>query len=627
MDRDLHHARDLGVSGAAGPEYLSAGSVRQTGPRFYQLLALGVWLGLAYGFLEALQFFVLGLVPGALAWRNGNSVPVFLVAPAFYAVCYALVAVIIATGTRVQSTWRWDIVLAALLVSFSGYLGASLQGQLFSPWVSVILGIGMGAVTIRFMRDRPGLLPKLIRTLPWLAAGIVLVGLVALGSVAARERLALGALPDGVPHGPNVLLIVLDTQRADHLAFHGYERPTSPQLDALAEQGIVFENASSSSSWTLPSHASLFTGRSVNEHRAGELRRPFLGRAFVTLAEALGQAGYVTAGFTANAFWVGRQTRLDRGFIHWEDFYLKPGDALVRTVLGRKIAYELLPKFGQIDIPGRMRVEDITHRFFSWLDGSDRRPFFAFLNYMDVHGPYLPPPPHAGTFGGSRAHVGKKIALGAVTDETQVPPPELLRDWVNRYDESILSLDAGIGDLLAGLAQRGLGDNTIVVLTSDHGESFGEHGMIYHGNGLHRDQLHVPLIIRYPPAVASGVRDSTAVGIHQIPATVMELAGLSSRDFPAPSVFTATDRETPVLAEVGFRPQVPSSWPTARGWVKSLTTARWHFILHEDGDQELYDLVTDPRERVNLAARADHADTVQDFRAVLARLAPSDFQP
>ena len=146
MDRDLHYARDLGVSGAAGPEYLSAASVRQTGPRFYQLLALGVWLGLAYGFLEALQFFVLGLVPGALAWRNGNSVPVFLVAPAFYAVCYALVAVIIATGTRVQSTWRWDIVLAALLVSFSGYLGASLQGQLFSPWVSVILGIGMGAV-------------------------------------------------------------------------------------------------------------------------------------------------------------------------------------------------------------------------------------------------------------------------------------------------------------------------------------------------------------------------------------------------------------------------------------------------------------------------------------------------
>ncbi|NNG15079.1 MAG: sulfatase [Gemmatimonadales bacterium] len=599
----------------------------QIGPHFSQLLALGVWLGLAYGFLEALEFFVLGLVPGALAWRNGNSAPVFLVAPAFYAACYLLVAVIVALVSRLVPRWRWDIVLAAVLVTLSGYLGASLQGQIFSPLASVILGLGMGAVTIRFMRGRPNLLPKLVRTLPWLVTGTAAVGLVALAAAAARERAAFAALPDSAPRGPNVLLIVLDTQRADHLGFHGYDRPTSPQLDALAAQGTMFENATSSSSWTLPSHASLFTGRPVNEHRAGEFRRPFLGRGFVTLAEAMAEAGYVTAGFSANPFWVGRQTRINRGFVHWEDFYLKPGDALVRTVLGRKIAYELLPKFGEIDIPGRMRVEDINRRFFSWLDGSERRPFFAFLNYLDVHGPYLPPPPHAGTFGGSLSHVGKTIDLGAVTDETQVPPPELLRDWANRYDESILSLDAGIGDLLTELGRRGLEDNTVIVLTADHGESFGEHGMIYHGNGLHRDQVHVPLVIRYSPAVASGVRDSTPVGIHQIPATVMQLAGLSTEDFPTPSLFSSADRETPVLAEVGFRSQVPASWPTSRGWVKSLTTARWHFILHEEGDRELYDLTNDPGESINLAARAEYADTVQDFRTILVRMAPSDFQP
>jgi arylsulfatase A-like enzyme len=538
-----------------------------------------------------------------------------------------MVAGIVAVASRVRSHWRWDIVLAAILTALSGYLGASLQGQLFSPVVSVILGLGVGAVTIRFMRARPSILPKLVRTLPWLATGVVSLGLVALGVLAGRERLALAALPDSAHQGPNVLLLVLDTQRADHLGFHGYDRSTSPELDALAEQGTVFENASSSSSWTLPSHASLFTGRPVNQHRAGELRRPFLGGGFVTLAEALAAAGYVTAGFTANAFWAGRQTRLNRGFIHWEDFYLKPGDALVRTVLGRKIAYELLPKFGQIDIPGRMRVEDINRRFFSWLDGANHRPFFAFLNYMDVHGPYLPPEPYAGTFGGSLSHLGKTIDLGAVTDETEIPPPEVLRDWVNRYDESILSLDAGVGDLLAELDSRGLADNTIIVLTSDHGESFGEHGMIFHGNGLHRAQVHVPLIIRYPPAVASGVRDSAAVGIHQIPATIMELAGLSAQDFPAPSVFSSAGREAPVLAEVGFRPQVPASWPTSRGWVKSLTTTRWHFVLHEEGDQELYDLVDDPGESVNLAARAEYADTVQGFRALLTRVAPSDFSP
>ncbi len=608
------------MTGAVG-----AREPRQSGVRPSHLLALGAWLGLAYGFLEALEFFVLGLVPGALAWRNGNSAPVFLVAPAFYMALYAFLGLLTALLSRARPQWRWDIILAAALVTLSGYLGASLQGQLFSPMVSVILGVGMGAVTIRTLRRHAALLPRVIRSLPWLTAGVLGIGVLAVGSGVARERLALSSLPDRAPDGPNVLVLVLDTQRADHLGFQGYRRPTSPAMDSFAAQGTIFTNAISNSSWTLPSHASLFTGRPVSEHRAGQLRRPFLGRAFPTVAEAFTRAGYVTAGFTANTFWAGRQTRLNRGFVHWEDFYRKPGDALVRTVLGRKIAYEFLPKFGQIDIPGRMRAEDINNRLFRWLDRTKRRPFFAFLNYMDVHGPYLPPASYAGRFGGPRTHVGKTIELGAVTDETALPPPELLRDWVNQYDESILALDAGVGALLHGLERRGILDNTVIVLTSDHGESFGEHGMIYHGNGLHRDQVHVPLVIRYRPAVAAGVRESRAVGIHQIPATVMELAGLPTTAFPGPSLFTESD--APVLAEVGFRPQVPTSWPTAHGWVKSLTTRRWHFILLESGQVELYDLAVDPEETTDLAARPELAETVEELRTLVERRAPADFRP
>ncbi len=606
-----------------GPSELAVRN--RAGLGFIKLVVLGAWLGLAYGFLEALEFFVLGLVPGALAWRNGNAAPVFLVAPAFYLVAFGLLAVVVAACSLVRPRWRWDIVLTALLVTIAGYLGASLQGQLFSPLVSVILGVGMGTVAVRVLRRWPAFPARLVRSFPWLGLGVVLVGILATGSGMVRERLALAGLPDGVPNGPNVLLLVLDTQRADRLGFQGYRRPTSPAMDSLASQGTVFVNASASSSWTLPSHASLFTGRPVSEHRAGQLRRPFLGPRFPTVAEAFVDAGYVTAGFTANTFWVGRQTGLNRGFIHWEDFFQKPGDALVRTVLGRKIAYEFLPKFGRIDIPGRMRVGDINHRFLRWLDRTEPRPFFAFLNYMDVHGPYLPPPPFAGRFGGSRTHVGKTIALGAVTDETELPPPELLRDWTNQYDESILSLDAGIGALLQELERRGQLDNTVVVLTSDHGESFGEHGLIYHGNGLHRDQVHVPLVIRYPQAVPAGVRESRAVGIHQIPATVLALAGVPATDFPGPTLFGPVSG--PVLAEVGFRPQVPASWPTAHGWVKSLTTERWHFILLESGEAELYDLVDDPGETTNLATSPAHAVTVEELRAAMMRLAPADFGP
>lgn len=159
------------MTGAVG-----AREPRPSGVRPSHLLALGAWLGLAYGFLEALEFFVLGLVPGALAWRNGNSAPVFLVAPAFYMAFYAFLGLLTALLSRARPQWRWDTILAAALVTLSGYLGASLQGQLFSPMVSVILGVGMGAVTIRTLRRHAALLPRVIRSLPWLGAGGLIVG-------------------------------------------------------------------------------------------------------------------------------------------------------------------------------------------------------------------------------------------------------------------------------------------------------------------------------------------------------------------------------------------------------------------------------------------------------------------
>ncbi len=219
-------------------------------------------------------------------------------------------------------------------------------------------------------------------------------------------------------------------------------------MDAFAAQGTIF--AMQSATHRGRCHRTLRCSPVVRSASIGRVSCAvrFSGGAFRRWRKHSPKAGYVTAGFTANTFWAGRQTRLNRGFVHWEDFYRKPGDALVRTVLGRKIAYEFLPKFGQIDIPGRMRAGDINERLFRWLDRTERRPFFAFLNYMDVHGPYLPPAPYAGRFGGPRTHVGKTIELGAVTDETALPPPDLLRDWVNQYDESILALDAGVGALL-----------------------------------------------------------------------------------------------------------------------------------------------------------------------------------
>jgi arylsulfatase A-like enzyme len=271
-------------------------------------------------------------------------------------------------------------------------------------------------------------------------------------------------------------VLVADTLRADHLSSYGYSRPTTPRLDRLASEGWAFLDAYSSSSWTLPAHASLMTGRRMHEHHAGEQRRPYLDRQFATLAEVLGGAGYVSAGFVANTFWCGRNTGLDRGFVHYEDFYGSVGDALARTVLGRLLAYEVLPRFGLLDFPGRKRAADVNERMLDWIDGVGDRPFFVFANYMDVHGPYLPPPGYEGRFGGKRPlRRAAEIELGAVHGGTIVPEPEVLRAWMNRYDESLVYLDEQIGRLVDELARRGVLDKTIVVFTSDHGENWGEH--------------------------------------------------------------------------------------------------------------------------------------------------------
>src|SRR5690606_6332784 len=138
----------------------------------------------------------------------------------------------------------------------------------------------------------------------------------------------------------------------------------------------------------------MFVGRALHDHQAGLMRRPFLDERFPTLAEELRQGGYATGGFVANTYWCGRQTGLDRGFIRYEDMFGNVGDAIARTSLGRLLAYDVLPRFRVMDVPGRKYAAEINSDLIDWIDDLDDRPFFAFVNYFDVHGPYLPPAPY-----------------------------------------------------------------------------------------------------------------------------------------------------------------------------------------------------------------------------------------
>jgi arylsulfatase A-like enzyme len=449
----------------------------------------------------------------------------------------------------------------------------------------------------------------------------VLIGIALLGAagVSGRrwltERRELG-LPAARGGRPNILLLVIDTQRADHLGLYGYQRRTSPVLDSVGRESLVFERAKSSSSWTLPSHASMMTGQPQHVHEAGLLLRPYLDRRLPTAAEALSGAGYATAGFVANTFWAGRRSGIDRGFGHYSDYYRNLADALTRVTAGRLVFFELLPKFRQTDIPGRRRAPEMNRDLLGWIDGlGGDRPFFAFVNYFDVHPPLLPPAPFRGRFAGAGAgaeHPG--LDIGALADTIELPSPAELQERIDRYDESILSWDAEFGRLLAELDRRGLRNNTLIVVTADHGESFGEHGLLSHGHSLYGDQIDVPLVLSWPARLTQPARIAEPVSLDRLAATLLDAAGVEQAAIPGPSLLDPEGPAPPVLVEVGRRALSSLGWPSSIGWVAGLMTPEWRFLYRQDGFTELFDARTDPKELKNLGADSTYRPVVDSLK-------------
>jgi arylsulfatase A-like enzyme len=581
------------------------------------LVELGLALGLAYGLVEGMAFVAAGLVPGVLSWRSANAAPALFVAPLVYGPSFAALGLVLGSAGRGLGRKTADRWLVFACTSVGGYLLFSLPGQFLTWWACAVLGLGVGVVASRTyapFRDAASVASR--RALPWLAGTVVLACAVTLGLPALKEWHTVSGLPSPRPGSPNILLLVIDTERSDHLSVYGYGRRTSPGLERFAAQGVVFETAVASSSWTLPTHATLMTGRPQREHRAGKIRRPYLDRRFPTLAEALTARGYATGGFVGNTFWCGRQTGLARGFVHYEDFFGNLGDALARTVAGRQVAYTVLPRFARPHIPGRKWASQLNRDVLSWLDRRRGRPFFVFVNYLDVHPPLQPPAPFAGRFRetaspGERSGV---VDLGAPALLAGPGALAALPDRISRYDESMLYLDNELDRLFGELGRRGLLDSTLVIVTSDHGESWGEHGFLGHGHSLYRDQILVPLIVRWPGHVAGGGRERRAVGLDQVAATIAAAAGLPDSAFPGRSLLDTASASEAALAELARRWPVAGNWPSSRTTLTALVTEQWHYIQPDSGDVELYAYVADPEERVNLAARPESAALVARFR-------------
>ncbi|MFI5455375.1 MAG: sulfatase-like hydrolase/transferase [Isosphaerales bacterium] len=461
---------------------------------------------------------------------------------------------------------------------------------------------------------------------------LVILAAVSSGRHVVREYSALAGLPAPPSNARNVMLIVWDTVRAANLSLYGYPRNTTPNLVSWARKGVRYNLALAPAPWTYPSHTCFFTG-----HWPFQLISQWnytLDAPVPTLAEHLAARGYETAGFSANTANCTYETRLDRGFTHFEDYPLTPWYLLGRTVAGSWILENILSRddFYEskwIRLQSR-NASGISNAFLDWLRHRQRdRPFFAYLNYFDAHDPYMPPPGYAGRFGiRPRSARDHQFLLDYGT-----PGWKTLQNrdiWMARdcYDDCIAFLDDQLGQLLDELHGQGLLDNTLVIITSDHGESFGDHGSFLHATSLYLDEIAVPLVILSPDAPANRVV-AEPVSLRDLPATVVDRLGLSpGSPFPGHSLAAywfltpgqVPPEITPALSEhssvTAFQPQDERS--KSRQDVQfSLVALGRHYIRNGLGSEQLYDLRHDQVESVNQIDSAEGKQVAGVLRRML----------
>lgn len=536
---------------------------------------------------------------------------VIWMAPLANTLLWLVVAVVLLMmSLLVPSVASWPFVVfpvvAIALFSFIRIAGLGVHVV-----AAALLAAGAALLAARHAAGNPALW---MRSAVRIAlASLAVIVLATLGTRASERRARSTTALVATEDAPNVLLIILDTVRRHSLSVYGYERRTTPVLEEFAAQGVIFEHAITPSSWTLPSHASMFTGQLPHEF-SGDWGIAFRSSA-PPLAEELSALGYATGGFVANLWYTSSATGLDRGFQTYRDHPNSLGMMLRSSMIARRV----LSWTGR-DATNLARKDAarVNAEFLQWLDeqGSGS-PWFAFLNYFDAHEPYESPDSF-------------RIAFASSTESEGVDRPNETRALAvsrARYDAAIAYMDAQMGRLLEELRGRGTLDRTIVIITSDHGEQFGEKqtNLVAHGNSLYHSSLAVPLVVVHPRAVPAGRRIQAVVGTRSIAGTVLELVSGQRRPHSLVRLWadSVNDRQDEaILSELSPPPWGSSFHPTARGPLISLTQGTLHYVRSADGTEELYDIALDPWERNDLAAAEAMIDEMTAFRALLRQLRP-----
>lgn len=380
---------------------------------------------------------------------------------------------------------------------------------------------------------------------------------------------------------PNVLLIVIDTLRQDRLGCYGWKRDTTPAIDALAARGVRFDRAYSTSSWTTPAVASILTGLYPSSHGALNMFSRLPDEA-ITLAEILDDNGYATAGIVSNIL-ASSRFNFHQGHALWNESEAGEHD--------------------HISTPGVTAQAEAGLRYFA----QRPEPFFLYLLFYDPHYDYLP---HS-QYGFAAPRAGRLDGSESIQELRALAPdlsPEELQFIQDLYEEEIRFTDEGIGRVLATLRELQLEEDTLIVLTADHGEEFMTHGWLGHTRTLYDELVKVPLIMRLPGKPEPRVVDKP-VSIVSIVPTILDLVGLGETParFQGPSLTpllegAAATGPGEAFAEVDFIPLRPDNL-IKKTHKKALATERYKLIRDDEtGRVELYDLESDPQELVDLAA-------------------------
>ncbi len=406
---------------------------------------------------------------------------------------------------------------------------------------------------------------------------------------------------------PNVVLITVESLRTDHVGVYGGksrsrpETPLTPNLDALGQEAVVYDDAHSVTSWTLASHASLFTGLYPSTHQTIHATDK-LGDAYETLAERLAGRGYETAGVISGPY-LRRAHNLSQGFTHYYDEMASPTHVQAHS-----------------DVTNPRMEAAMRHVIEHETDPS--RPFFLFAYFWDSHYDYLPPQPFDSMFTGPDC---EQIEVRNF-ETTQVVNPNItpgqLAYVLSQYAGEVRATDETLGRFFQLLKDKGLWDDTVIIITADHGDEFFDHGEKGHFNNVYAETVHVPLIVKYAKGGPRG-RDSRLVSLVDVLPTALELAGAPPPQLPGRSLLSKDPDENRAiyyeLTSVWYTfeskaPMVPASKRT-RTWNGIRRGAHKLVTSPELARTELYDVRSDPAEKSDISAA--HTPLVQQLVADL----------